>query len=222
MNLSTEFREILDNPTSTETDAMRFIKRYPYLMIQMFNVSWNYYAVFPEFPLGTDYRADFLIVSADSCGWHAVFVELEGPNDQIYIKDGSAAQKLRQAQKQVEDWKKYVRTNSNVVKSEISKRLKPKEVPAQNKLMSAGGKAHDEILLPDVLLNDTYRIMIGRRASFAGTPEHHMPTPGFGIPSLVCTFDRVLEYLVGLEGNQFVKNVPEFLQCSDTYAVHGC
>jgi len=78
LTLSAEFKKILDDPAATERDAQRFLKSFPMLMVRLFNVSWNYYLAVPEFSLGTDFRADFLILSADSCCWHTVFVELEG------------------------------------------------------------------------------------------------------------------------------------------------
>lgn len=219
--LSAQFAAILDDPTSTERDVHAFLKRYPLLMVHLFNVSWNWYGVIPEFSLGTKYRADFVVVSADSGSWHAVFIELEGPHDQIYLGDGAPAKKLRAAQKQVSDWKKYVEAHKGTVKQEIAKWLRPKNVVSQNKLMGKGGRAHDEILLPDVFLWDKYKIMLGRRTSFAAEREHHMPAPGAGYTPQVSTYDRVIDYLVQVEKNKYLSNIPDYLSHHDLYSLHS-
>ena len=221
MKLSTQFQSLLDEPSSTETDAMRFIKQYPMLMVKLFNVSWNYYRVFTEFPLGTDYRADFMVLSADSGSWHAVFIELEGPNDRIYLKNGEPAKKLRGAQKQIDDWKKYFKSHHDSIKHEISKRLEIRRVCAQNKLLGSEGWAHDEILHPDVFIWDSYKIMLGQRSSFKDEPTDHMPAPGQGYTPVVSTYDRVVDYLRSRENNPYTVNDEEFLGHDDTYTVHS-
>ena len=219
MKLSKQFKQILDDEKSTETDAMRFIKSYPMLMVRLFNVSWNYYRVFPEFQLGTEYRADFMVLSADSGSWHSVFIELEGPNDQIYLKKGGPAKKLRAAQLQISDWQKYVRAHGDTVKQEIARRLKKRRVIAQNKLMGKGGWAHDEILLPDVFVWDSYKIMLGQRKSFDDEPELHMPAPGAGYSPQISTYDRVHDLLVKMEADRYINELEEFLTHDDLYSV---
>lgn len=197
--LSVEFTNILDDQSSTERDVHKFLKQYPGIIIALFNVSWNWYGILSEFKLGADYRADFLAVSADSGRWHVVFIELEGPHDQIYLKDGQAAKKLRVAQKQTADWQKYFQAHKQTIKHELSKWLQSMDVCAQNMLMGTGGGAHNEIMLPNVFLHDQYKIMIGRRSSFGSNTEHHMPGPGAGYWPSVSTYDRIIDYLKGRE-----------------------
>ena len=220
MKASTKLREILNNPRATERDAQEFLKSYPMLMVRLFNVSWNYYLAVPEFALGTDFRADFLVVSADSGRWHVVFVELEGPNDRIYLKNGQPSKKLRTAQKQLDDWQRFVCGRTDEVKQELAKVLKPRRIHAQNRLMGRGGYAHDEILLPDVFLHEQYKIVIGRRSSFADEPTHHMPAPGFGYAGQVSTYDRVYDCLVDEEAKSRAGELERYLRCDDRRSVH--
>jgi hypothetical protein len=191
------------------------------LMVRLFNVSWNYYLVASEFRFGNDHRADFLVLSADSGRWHAVFIELEGPNDIIYLKDGLPSKKLRAAQKQVTDWEKFCRSRTDHVKQEIAKLLKPRKVRAQNRLMGQGGFSHDEILLPDVFLHDQYKIVIGRRKSFADEPINHMPAPGHGYHPQVSSYDRIYDCLVDHEENRYIERLDEYLSCDDKWKVHS-
>lgn len=221
MDLSRQFKDILDNPDATERDAHAFLKLYPMLMVRLFNVSWNYYLAIPEFSLGTDYRADFLILSADSGRWHAVFVELKGPNDTIYLKDGSPSKKLRAAQKQIDDWRKFCRAYTDEVKREIAKELKSRRIRAQNLLMSHGGYAHDEIVHPNCYLHEQYKIVIGRRSSFADEPSKHMPAPGHGYSPQISTYDRILGCLVDAEQNRYTRDLEEFMSCDDKWSLHS-
>ena len=221
MALSAKFKKILDDPAATERDAQRFLKSFPMLMVRLFNVSWNYYLAVPEFSLGTDFRADFLILSADSGRWHTVFVELEGPNDQIYLKNGQPSKKLRSAQKQIDDWQRFVRGRTNEVKQEIAKILAPRRIGAQNKLMGRSGYAHDEILLPEVFLHEQYKIVIGRRSSFADEPTHHMPAPGEGYGPQVSTYDRIYDCLLDEEQRGHSKGFDEYLRCADKWSLHS-
>ena len=223
MKVSAKLRRILDDPSATERDAQELLKSYPMLMVRLFNVSWNYYLAVPEFPLGTDFRADFLVVSADSGRWHAVFVELKGPNDRIYLKNGLPSKKLRAAQKQLEDWRKVVCGRTDEVKHEIAKVLKRRRVRAENKLMGRGGYAHDEILLPDVFLHAQYKIVIGRRSSFVDEPTHHMPPhPVPGTTGMLSTYDRVYDYLIDRGGQDpddgFGTVIP---RCDDKRSLHS-
>ncbi|MCH8968381.1 MAG: DUF4263 domain-containing protein [Planctomycetes bacterium] len=220
MKLSQTFKQLIDDPSSTERDVHRFLKRYPMLMVRLFNVSWNYYLCIPEFPLGNDYRADFLVLSADSGCWHAVFVELEGPNDVIYLKDGTPSKKLRGAQKQVEDWDKFCSNRAEEVKQQIARVLKPRGRCAQNRLMGCNGLARDEILHPDVFLHRQYKVVIGRRSSFQDEPTHHMPSPGAGYSPRVSTYDRVYDCLHSLESISRYQNLEKYLSCDDRSSVH--
>ena len=198
--LSDQFKSILDDPSSTERDVQRFLKEYQHLIIDLFNVSWNYRRVVPEFQLGNEHRTDFLVLSADSGSWHAVLIELEGPHDRLYLKDGTPSKKLRVAQKQVSDWQHYVRSYPSEVCRTIARILKQENVCAQNLLMGKSGcKAHDEILHQEVYLEFQYKIVIGRRATFQDEPRNHMAAPGAGYIHDVSSYDRVLDRLIELE-----------------------
>ncbi|MBN1342839.1 MAG: DUF4263 domain-containing protein [Phycisphaerae bacterium] len=219
--LSQRFRELIDDPKATERDVHSFLKAYPMIMIQLFNVSWNYYLAIPEFELGTDFRADFLVLSADSGAWHAVFVELKGPNDRIYLKDGSPSKKLRDAEKQIADWQKFCRARTDEVKHGLAKALKPRCVSAQNLLMGRGGYAHEEIELPGCFFHEQYKIVIGRRSSFADEPSTHALAPGFGYGPQVSTYDRVLDFLVDHEQNRYIRQREDLLCCDDKRSLHS-
>jgi hypothetical protein len=78
------------------------------------------YAV-PEFPFGTDYRADFVIMVPFSGGFEVHFVEMEPPNEPLFTQKGNPASRLAGALSQVRAWKTYVENNRGMVLRELSK-----------------------------------------------------------------------------------------------------
>lgn len=66
---------------------------------------------FREFPLGTNFVADYLLVGKNSGGYHFVFVELENPCGQICTKEGDWGQTIRKGIRQVNDWNSWLESN---------------------------------------------------------------------------------------------------------------
>jgi len=211
-----EFRRLLDDPKSTERDTHRFLKKYPRIIIDLFNASWNYYICVPEFRFGTDYRADFLVLSADSVVWHAVFIELEAPHDEIYLKNETPSEALRIAQKQIAQWETYFSNHIGTVRREIAKVLKNKDVGAQNKLGRLAVDAHIEIAHPDTSIWDKYHIVIGRR-SMRYNEKTGEPVPGSGYGESIVTYDRLLDKLKAIEENPYLTNTEGYLKWSDAH-----
>ena len=60
--------------------------------------------LFPEFPLGTSYKADYLLVPKSSDGWSFVFVELESPNQHVTLSNGDLGSSFRKGLNQIADW----------------------------------------------------------------------------------------------------------------------
>lgn len=213
MSCSTKFREILDNPKTTERDVHSFLKQYPYLIIKLFNISWNYYICVPEFKFGNDYRADFLVLSADSGSWQAAFIELEGPHDDIMLKDETPSKKLRIAQKQIGQWEIFFRNHLSTVRHDLAKILKDKDIPALNKLARHGGKASAEIENPTTNIFAKYHIVIGRRSK-RYSDKNMEPCPGFGYEEKIVTYDRLLDAIIEVESNSFIADHEGYLRCN--------
>lgn len=79
--------------------------------------------LFREFPLGSDYVADFLIVGKNSEGYHFVFVELESPSESITRKDGEFGDAIRKGIAQVRDWRRWLNAVFPSLHSEFTKHL---------------------------------------------------------------------------------------------------
>ena len=57
--------------------------------------------LFPEFPLGTSYKADYLLIGNGSGGHEFIFIELENPKGNITLQNGELGNTFRKGILQV-------------------------------------------------------------------------------------------------------------------------
>lgn len=118
------FLTLVHNSQSNEQDILRFINHDPqaYHIIGSifeaggFRVGHHGAYLFPEFCLGDDYRADYLLVGTGSGGFEFVFIELEKPNGYVTLKNGHLGQVIRSGENQIEDWKLWIDANFATLK----------------------------------------------------------------------------------------------------------
>lgn len=171
--IADNFAAIIENPDSTERDAHRFLKEYPAVLYMLFGRSGNFWHIKPEFRFGTDFRADFAIISAHSGDWNVTFLELESPLDKVYTKERTPTKMLNLAIRQTTDWEEYTRKYVDRVKDEVSKVIRPLDVEAQNELKGRGeASAHDEILNPSTGLSAHSYVIIGNSDRFNDLQRH--------------------------------------------------
>ena len=78
---SIELAAILDDDKCGERRVHAFLKRNLDIVVGTFATSWNYAKAYSEIEFGSDYRADFLVLCADSGSWTAHVIELKSPTD---------------------------------------------------------------------------------------------------------------------------------------------
>lgn len=113
-----EFLSLLDNTECTERSILNFIREKEYYHI-IGSIIWglsinigNHGAyLFPEFQLGSSYKADYLLLGKCSGGFEFIFVELESPYGNITLKDGQLGAEFRDGISQLEDWKRWLPAN---------------------------------------------------------------------------------------------------------------
>jgi hypothetical protein len=157
------------------------------------------YAV-PEFPFGTDYRADFVVMVPFSGGFDVHFVEIEPPNEPLFTQKGNPASRLAGALSQVRAWKTCVENNRGMVLRELSKFAEKEELLSERKSgisCNAGFPLHH----PDVCIIWLYHIVIGRRAGL--TDKQLAAKAAFfkqdGVD--VVTYDRLIDAAKTLDGS---------------------
>lgn len=117
--INREFYSLIHDEETNEQDILRFINHDPraYHIIGSMFVAGGFRVgnhgayLFPEFRLGDDYRADYLLIGKSSGGFEFVFIELEKPSGRVTLKDGHIGQVIRSGEYQIEDWKKWIDSN---------------------------------------------------------------------------------------------------------------
>ncbi|MBE9566271.1 MAG: DUF4263 domain-containing protein [Proteobacteria bacterium] len=74
---------------------------------------------FPKPPLGNQFVPDFLLCHRNSLGFNWTLVELESPTAPILTRAGVIAAKLNDAQRQVRDWRIWLRDNIAYARGEL-------------------------------------------------------------------------------------------------------
>ena len=132
------FNSLIHSVGTNEQDVLRFINHTPqayHIIGSIFNacgfriggddsifiseglnVGHHGAYLFPEFALGEDYRADYLLIGKGSGGFEFVFVELEKPNGYVTLKNGHLGKVIRSGEYQIEDWKLWIDANFATLK----------------------------------------------------------------------------------------------------------
>jgi hypothetical protein len=121
-----DFRKMLNKKLSNERSILNFIREEEaYFLIGSIleNYDFGHHAafLFPEFKLGTEYIADYLLIGKNSGGYEFVFIELESIRQGITTKDGSIGKAINKGVKQVEDWSTWLQSNFSTLRSIFKK-----------------------------------------------------------------------------------------------------
>jgi hypothetical protein len=164
--LESELREVLEEARD-ERDVHPTLRAHQLLLINAFNPSWNFYQCFPEFRLGADFVSDYLIISADSGAWNAIFLEFESPQARIFTKRGTPSHQAAVGLRQLDDWERWLSQNAPLFRERISKLLERDKVPAQCSPADVHTLAHTELRDPRTVIHNEFILVIGRRRSLS-------------------------------------------------------
>ena len=110
------FLRILD-AAKKEHDVQKYIKDnqkwfIPGALLRNYDFGHHEAMLIPEFKLGAEYTADYLLIGGNSAGKHLVFVEFEGVNEPICLQDSNGfTESVRKGIIQVNDWKRWIENN---------------------------------------------------------------------------------------------------------------
>ncbi|NQT89103.1 DUF4263 domain-containing protein [bacterium] len=169
--------EILDTAVD-ERPLHAFLQENDILVRNPFAQAWNEIVCVSEFRMGSEFRADFLVLSADSGRWHASFIELESPTARLYLKDGTPAKALRIAQRQIADWRDWMKRNEPYARQLFAEILARQHIPAQCSRADIHSLAQTEIVDPYTVLRLNFHIVIGRFASLSLDEQRRRATSG--------------------------------------------
>jgi hypothetical protein len=143
-----EFQLVI-NKADDERPIQRYLEQYPHLLSVLVSGQERY--CIPQKRLGGEYIPDFLVGSVDSLGIHWIFVELETPKTNIYLKDGHhLGANARKGVSQVTDWRGWVTENLSYARKK----------PSENGLG-----------LFDIRPESEAVVLVGRRSGMVGNNE---------------------------------------------------
>lgn len=172
-----------------------YLKNHSDLILRAFNCAWNSKHIVSEFKVGTDFRSDFLILSADSGSWHAIFIELESHRARLYNPNGRATKALQVAQAQIAEWQDYVRRYENVLRHQFAEILRRLDVGSQCSVAGMFGSAAEEIESRRTVVHYDYHILIGRsRYLSTAERERRQQDCQFWGGMRIATYDRLIHF----------------------------
>lgn len=194
-------KRILDalEMAKSERDIHAFLKHNDRLVRHAFNAwAWNYTAVQSEFRLGSDYRPDFLVLSANSGQWFSTFIELKSHRARPFNVNGRPGRDLNAALAQLQDWALWLREHEAEFRTSLSRFFEAESVPAMCSNASLHTHAATEIRDARTYLTFRHFAVIGRRDLI---PADHQRRRHLYIKQdiEIATYDRIVDVARRLE-----------------------
>lgn len=188
-----------------------FLKEHNELVVMAFNRAWNFHVCVPEFKLGGEFRSDFLILSAHSGHWHAIFIELKDFKSKLYNKTGNPTKSFQQAQNQIKDWREWTRINEPYLRQRFSAILEKENAPAiwphpienYTKGYSSGAS---EIADMKSYIDFYYHIVIGRSSTLTPEEREFRQKDNSWGGAEVATYDRLLTMAKRVDNAEKLRN----------------
>ncbi|WP_083930031.1 Shedu anti-phage system protein SduA domain-containing protein [Leptospira yanagawae] len=171
----------------------RYLKENPWILYwTLCPASGHCRYVFKEFPLGNEYKVDFLILNSYSGLWEVIFVELESISDKLFTKKGTPTQVLAKSIKQIDDWKTYFSAEKNNLRKELCKWTMSKDIlgystPSKN----PSNDSANYLLDPNTYIKDRYYIVIGRSSRLSELENTEKAKYSFLHSMELLTYDRL-------------------------------
>lgn len=111
-------QSVLDS-CKKENDIQRYIKDnnkwfIPLSIMRGYDFGHHFSCVVPEYPLGAEYRIDYLLIGKNSIGFQFVLVEFEDVNIDYRIKSrDSETEGVRKGLDQIREWKRWMDKNKH-------------------------------------------------------------------------------------------------------------
>lgn len=185
-----------------ERGLCAFLKANPYILINSLNHLGHPVRVISEFPLGTEYYSDFLIIAPFSGAMELHFIEVEPPSCNFFNKDGSLSKRANKALEQVNSWRTYIEKNRGQLVRDLARYAREKDLikarAEEERLTCTAGWDVSDLRMT---FNFSFEILMGRRGLLS--PEMMEKKAGFlknNNVSLV-TCDRLLEGASRIDAN---------------------
>ena len=184
--------DILENG-SGERGIARFFKEYPRpLYWTLCTASGHDRYMFSEFPLGSQYKCDLVVLNSYSGVWEVYFIELEPVDDPIFTKKGTPSLRASTAIRQVDDWREYVERNRDYVRSELVRWAKKFDILRYSSREEPTNYSGDLLADTGTVILENYIVIIGRSSRATKEIRGLVGRYSKGHNCELITYDRVL------------------------------
>jgi hypothetical protein len=162
--LQTEIQKIIDEKRG-EREIASFLSKNPNIIRwAVCKTGGHSTYVIKEFPLGSNYKVDFIVPMSYSGVWEINLIELEPHDDMVITKDGLPSNRLNKAISQIHDWKEYIEKNPLQFRNDLSKWCMKKDLLGyfNDKEAPCNNTGHF-LNSPDTFIRYRYYIIIGNR-----------------------------------------------------------
>ncbi len=188
-----KFRNILDKSRG-EREVVAFLRDAPWVPYWTLCSASGHsrYAIF-EFPLGSAYQCDLLILNSYSGVWKGYFVEFEPVDDPVFTRKGTPSQCLSVAQRQIDDWRQYVTENLGVLRADMVRCAKRFDrLGYSDRRENPSNYSGDLLGDPTSFFDATFIIVIGRSSRMTKETRALLGRYRSGRHTEIATYDRLL------------------------------
>jgi len=192
-----EIESFLDS-VADEQQIHRYLADYPDLVCWTFVTSGGHSRyVFSQFPLGSRYKVDLVVLWCYSGAWEVHYIELEPVDDPIVTRAGTPGKRLRGAMKQVDDWRDYARMNPRAVRDELARYARTRDLLGYFPGEPLANYSGNYLLDPETYLKESYHIVIGREKAVGPHAMRNVRRLGHDVT--IATYDRFVRVVAERE-----------------------
>lgn len=186
------FENLLATSTG-EQEVTAFLRKYPRALYWTFCSPGGHdcYA-FGEFPLGSQYKTDFILLNSYSGAWEAYFIELEPVDDPVFTKNRTPTKRVTTAIRQVDDWRDYVSRNLDYLRSEFVRWAKSRDLLAYSSGLEPSNYSGDKLADPQTVILTNFIIIVGRSSRLTKEQRSLVGRVSNGHGCSIVTYDRIL------------------------------
>lgn len=163
--------------------------------------------VLREFPLGSQFRADFIVITSYSGTWEVHVIELEPHDDHVFTQAGLPSSKLNTALRQINDWEDYIERNpmirADLARWCVSRDILGLHTGRESPTNYTGNRLNDI----DSSISYHYYIFIGNRASMTDDSRKRRHQIAGSSDVKIFSYSRLVDIAGNIDRSQSGQNV---------------
>jgi hypothetical protein len=192
--IENQLKHLLDVHTG-ERAVVKFLAANPGLLYHYFvNPRGHCQYVLTEVSLGGDYYMDAVVLNGYSGVWEGYFIEFEPVGDKVFNKDGTPTTRIKGAQKQIADWREYMKLNPAQFRRKLARLCQTKDLlnePAPN--VEPCTFSNHRLKDPESIMWENFWIISGRRRQLSPDVRRLMARQNTEADIFIGSYDGFLD-----------------------------